>query len=94
MKITYEDYDIDDARLEVLLSLAEDFLLALEKDVRKYDNDPMSNSKAVHVSGTEEQSNCFLWFKKRVLLITASIFLVRICLYMKKLILIIKKHYH
>ena len=76
MKLIYDDYVIDEARVEVLVALCETFLQSLEQDVLKYADDPLSNLDAVHVGGTEEQSNCHLWFLKRVLLITASIFQV------------------
>ena len=76
MKLNYEDYAIDKARLDVLSKLCEQFLESLEQDVARYADDPLSTLDAVHVGGTEEQSNCHLWFQKRVLLITASIFQV------------------
>ena len=76
MKLNYEDYAIDKARLEVLINLCKQFLESLERDVSRYADDPLSTLDAVHVGGTEEQSNSHLWFQKRGLLITASIFQV------------------
>ena len=75
MKLTYDEYDMDENRVEVLKVLCEQFLEALEEDVKKYDNDPLSTDRAVHVTGTQEQSNCPLWYEKRGFLITSSYFL-------------------
>ena len=76
MKLNYEDYAIDKARLEVLANLFEQFLESLEQDVSRYADDPLSTLDAVHIGGTEEQSICDLWYQKRFLLITGSIFQV------------------
>ena len=76
MKLNYEDYAIDKARLEVLSNLCQQFLESLERDVSRYEDDPLSTLDAVHIGGTEEQSICDLWYQKRFLLITGSIFQV------------------
>ena len=72
----YKDYAIDHARFEILAELADKFVESLLEDVSKYADDRLSNSKVVHITGTEQQSNCPLWFKKRVILVTAEILLV------------------
>ena len=82
MKLVYEDYTVDATRFEVLADLADQFIDSLSEDVCKYHDDPLSNSFCVHVTGTLEQSNSFLWFEKRVILVTDYVFVVCItCLF-------------
>ena len=76
MKLPYEDYVLDENRLTVLQELMGEFLIAQKQDILEYNDDPLSNTTGVHVTGTEEQALCPKWFDKRVGKITASPFLV------------------
>ena len=51
MKIHYEDYVIDENRLEVLQELMGEFLIAQKQDILEYNDDPLSNTTGVHVTG-------------------------------------------
>ena len=85
MKLKYEEYGLTVDRMLQLTYLQQEFLESLKKDILEYHNDPLSNTIAIHVTGTENQADGefyvggfhkTLWFKKRVPVWTASNFLV------------------
>ena len=55
MKLTYDEYVVDENRVQLLRVLGEQFLEALEEDLKQYANDPLCTTSAIHVTGTEEQ---------------------------------------
>ena len=75
MKLTYDEYVVDENRVQLLRVLGEQFLEALEEDLKQYANDPLCTASAIHVTGTEEQSACPLWYEKRNFLVTSACFL-------------------
>ena len=86
MKLKYEDYDLTLERMLELVQFQRIFIENLKKDKLQYDGGQLSNRTAIHIDGTEDQSEGAeyawgyhknLWFKLRVLLITASWFKVR-----------------
>jgi hypothetical protein len=74
LRIKYKNYTVDDERKQVLVMLRKQFLKNLSQ-CAKYDNDVLSNSAGVHVTGTELQSSSENWMKERALRVTASKFL-------------------
>lgn len=71
----YDDYEVDDSRRSVLRELRDQFIQSLGMTIDKYMDDHLSNEHSVHVSGTDAQANCDLWFTERKLRVTASNFL-------------------
>ena len=81
MKFIYDDYQLDNDRIEVLKVLRDQFIDSLKQDVLKFIDDPLCTLEAIHVTGTIEQANCLFWFQKRCFLVTASGFKVSSNLY-------------
>ena len=85
MKLKYDDYDLTLERMLQLVELQRKFIENLKNDKLQYDGGPLSNRTAIHIDGTEDQSEGAeyvlgyhknLWFKHKVLEITASWFKV------------------
>ena len=86
MKLKYEDYDLTLERMLELVQFQRLFIENLRKDKLQFDGGPLSTRTAIHIDGTEDQSegaeyvlgfHKTLWFKHKVLVITASWFKVR-----------------
>ena len=86
MKLKYENYDLTLERMLELVQFQRIFIENLRKDKLQFDGGPLSNRTAIHIDGTEDQSagaeyvlgfHKTLWFKHKVLVITASWFKVR-----------------
>ena len=56
----------------------ERFVAFLKSNVEEYANDPLSNSCAYHITGTEGQALIDLWHLIRLYRVTASKFKVNI----------------
>ena len=70
----FEDYELDDDRKMVLQCLVEAFINNQAEDLLKFDNDPLSNQFAVHLSHTVNQASSVDWKVARQYRITASSF--------------------
>ena len=69
----YEDYQVDGDRKRTLLHNTDQLVEALGNQALQFSNDPLSNSKCVHVTGTELQSSSDIWFTYRTLRITGMV---------------------
>jgi hypothetical protein len=72
MKFEYGDYDLDQSQVEVLKVQVKAMQSHLQEAVALYDGDPLSTAAGVHITGTEDQSDCAFWHEQRALRITAS----------------------
>ena len=66
MKIKYQEYRLSDERIAVLKELQKMFIDNLNDDLLHYENDPLSNRKAVHVTGSLAQSESEIRHKERI----------------------------
>ena len=69
---------LEDSRKTVLKRECERFVAYLKTNVEQYDIDPLSNSFAYHITGTEAQALIDLWHLIRQYRVTASKFKVNI----------------
>ena len=67
---------LEDSRKTVLKKEVERFVAFLKTNVEEYENDPLSNSFAFHITGTEGQALIDLWHLIRQYRVTASRFKV------------------
>ena len=70
--IKYEDYELDDERKSVLKIQRKSFMDNLFDITDIYNSDSLSNDSSVHVTGSELQSKCDIWYKERSFRVTAS----------------------
>ena len=68
----YQDYELGAEREKILHEQVLIAISGFHENIQQYDKDLKSNSVAVHVTGTEDQSDCDLWKQMRNLRITAS----------------------
>ena len=68
----YEDFELTHERKEILQKQVKDVVHHFKENLEPYIQDPKTNDQAVHISGTEEQSECELWKQARHLRVTAS----------------------
>ena len=59
LSFQYEDYELESKRKIVLKRLRTDFNESLLSTIKQFENDTFSNSSAIHVSGSEKQSENF-----------------------------------
>ena len=67
---------MDNDRKELLKTLQDQFVESLKQDFVKFIDDPLCTVESIHITGTEGQAKCLLWFQKRCFLVTASGFKV------------------
>ena len=67
---------MDNDRKEIWKTLRDQFIESLKQDFVKFIDDPLCTVESIHITGTEEQAKCLLWFQKRCFLVTASGFKV------------------
>ena len=77
MQLVYDDYELDDTRIESLKILQLQFIDSLRNDIEKYSNDPLCTDQGIHITDTEIQSKSDLWFQMRCIRVTASSFKVK-----------------
>ena len=71
---TFEDYQLDDERKEVLQLMVQEFIRGQTEDLVKFNGDLLSNEYAVHLASTVSQSSSSEWKEARQYRITASSF--------------------
>ena len=71
LRFSYQEALSEDRRT-VLQELVGQMFSRLEVELTPHLQDPLSNLAGVHVSGTEEQSESFLWHEIRTLRITGK----------------------
>jgi hypothetical protein len=69
----YDDYEVDEDRLQVLQQLSTDFVAGLQLEVNQANDDSFSNDHGVHFGTTIKQADSTLWFDLRKYRVTASI---------------------
>ena len=89
IKTKYEDYITSDVMesedLDVIKVL---FMENMMDRLKRFENDPLNTTDAIHVTGSESQSLCDFWKQERYLLATASqfdLFVRNVQLYCKNL---------
>ena len=72
IKVTYEDYVLDNSRSKVLKELTALFIDNLYHELSNFGNDALSTEFAQHVPLSEQQAESELWHQLRRIRITAS----------------------
>lgn len=73
LRFYYEDYELSPERAVILRELVARLEMKFAEDTLFYHGDPLSNSYAVHVTGSEEQADSHVWENMREMRITASV---------------------
>lgn len=70
----YENYSCHPTRAQELIANVEELVNNLRHDLKRFSDDPLSNSNCVHATGTLGQANVPLWMELRKWRITGSNF--------------------